>query len=869
MNTKSRLPHLLHRFLIAVLCLVTASAAETPYDALRQDRIELRPRLTRFDLGGKWQVSSAGSDDWFDATVPGCIHTDLLAAKRIPDPFFRDNESRVQWVGETAWAYRRTFEASGELCAHEHVLLRCEGLDTLANILVNGVPVGQGDDMYRSWEFDVKSLLRPGKNSIEVRFAPVVAVIRAKEAQRHLPTWTYPGEAYVRKMPCNFGWDWGPTLITCGIWRNICLVAFDTARLDGVQILQDHSPAGPVKLTFQISAGPAANAALKARLVVTSPEGESRGPVECELTHGSGEIELMIDHPKLWWPAGMGAQPLYTVRVELWNAQGRLLDATQKRIGLRTMRALQQTETAPMQFVVNGVPFFAKGANWIPADAFPTRLSKALLRRYIADAAAANMNTLRFWGGGYYEDDELFDACDELGICVWLDFKFACSTYPAFDAAFLENARQEAVYQVKRLRDHPSIAVWSGNNEIMFFRGGEEWTKDKMSSSDYFRLFGDTLGGVMRSLAPQASYVTGSPDCGDVHFWEVWHGGKPFDAYRNIHGFVSEFGFQSFAAPATVDAFTAAQDRTDVYSPMVKYHERSNRMFMSQPEDGTIGTDKIMKIVRMYFHEPKDFESTLWLSQINQAYGIEFAAEGWRREMPKSMGCVFWQYDDNWPCTSWSSVDYFGRWKALQYRARHFYSPILVSGVFDTTSRNVDIWLTSDELKPVQGRLNWHVTDLAGTELLAGKQGVAVGAQQSARVAESGLRNLLQKFTANNLLIWMAFDINGAPVSSNTLLLANPKELALLDPGLTSEISGSGTEFTVVVGTRHPALWVWLDIAGADARLSDNFVPISPGAPVRFTVKLEQPMAKDDFVRALKVRSLFDTYATPLASLQH
>src|SRR5208282_3603412 len=272
------------------------------------------------------------------------------------------------------------------------------------------------------------------------------------------------------------------------------------------------------------------------------------------------------------------------------------------------------------------------------------------------------MNTLRFWGGGYYEDDELFDACDELGICVWLDFKFACSTYPAFDAAFLENARQEAVYQVKRLRDHPSIAVWSGNNEIMFFRGGEEWTKDKMSSSDYFRLFGDTLGGVMRSLAPQASYVTGSPDCGDVHFWEVWHGGKPFDAYRNIHGFVSEFGFQSFAAPATVDAFTAAQDRTDVYSPMLRYHERSNRMFMSQPEDGTIGTDKIMKIVRMYFHEPKDFESTLWLSQINQAYGIEFAAEGWRREMPKSMGCVFWQYDDNWPCTSWSSVDYFGRW---------------------------------------------------------------------------------------------------------------------------------------------------------------------------------------------------------------
>src|SRR5208283_4867839 len=291
------------------------------------------------------------------------------------------------------------------------------------------------------------------------------------------------------------------------------------------------------------------------------------------------------------------------------------------------------------------------------ADCFANRLTKEVLHRYVADAVAANMNCLRFWGGGYYEDDNLFEACDELGLCIWLDFKFGCTTYPSFDRAFLDNVKAEARDNLRRLRHHPSIALWCGNNEIMFFRGKDQWTKDKMSEGDYYKLFRDLLGEQVRELAPQTDYVTGSPDCGDVHFWEVWHGGKPFEVYRNIHGFVSEFGFQSFAEPKTVRSFTAAADRDSVYSPVMKYHERSNRMYMSVKEDGRIGTDKIMILVRKYFREPKDFQSTLWLSQITQGYGIKYGAEGWRREAPKSMGCVYWQYNDCWPCSSWSSVD--------------------------------------------------------------------------------------------------------------------------------------------------------------------------------------------------------------------
>ncbi len=844
-----------------ILSLMVFAATAIPTQAGDSYEKSSQQNLVRFDLGGRWQVSASGSNDWFGATVPGCIHTDLLAAKRMPDPFYRDNESRVQWVGEQDWTYRRTFQVTGEFYAHEHLLLRCEGLDTLATVFINGVRLGQADNMFRTWEYDAKSLLKPGTNSIEVRFASVPSLIHAKEAERHLPGPHYPGQNYVRKMPSDFGWDWGPTLITCGIWRNISLVAFDAARLADVQILQDHSQTGTVKLAFQVSAGPVTDAALKARLIVTSPDGKIFSPIESLLTNGSGAAELSINHPKIWWPAGMGAHPLYMVRVELLDGQERLLDSMQKRIGLRTMRVLSPTNSSSMQFIVNGVPFFAKGANWIPADVFPTRLSKAQLRHNMTDAAAVNMNMLRFWGGGYYEDDELFDTCDELGICVWLDFKFAGSTVPVFDATYLANVRQEAEDQVKRLRLHPSIAIWCGNNEISYFRGKEEWTTNKMSEADYYLLFGETLGGVMHSLAPQADYVTGSPDCGDMHFWDVWHGGQPFEAYRKIHGFMSEFGFQAFPVPATVDAFTAPEDRTNIYSPMVKYHERSNRPFLGKAEDGTIGTDKIMKIVRMNFREPKDFESTLWLSQINQAYGIEFAAEGWRREMPKSMGCVYWQYNDDWPGTSWSSVDYFGRWKALQYRARHFYAPVLISGVFDPTNNSVALWLTSDELKPVSGKLEWRVTDLAGTELRAGKQDAAVAAQQSLQVGKLDLTDLLKKYGVTNLLVWLSFDMNGKTVSQNLVLFVKPKELELLNPGLSSDVSGSGTDFTISVHAKHPALWVWLDTAGTEAHLSDNFIPMASDSSIRFTVKLEKPMAKRDFVNAVKVHSLFDTFA--------
>jgi beta-mannosidase len=816
--------------------------------------------LSRLDLGGAWQVVQEGSSDVTPATVPGTIHTDLMAAGQIPDPFYRNNERAVQWVGETNWIYSRSFDVPADLLARQHVLLRCEGLDTLATIKVNSVPVAQTDNMFRTYEFDVKKHLRPGANRIEIKFDSVLPVIRDKEAHRKLPTWAYPGAAFVRKEPCNFGWDWGPTLITCGIWRKIELVAFGAARLEDVAVLQDHSQPGKVTLAIDATAAPAPPAGATANVTVHLGS-ENVATATAKVQDGRAKAEISVANPRLWWPAGMGGQPLYDVKVELLDAAGRVLDSSTKRIGLRTLRTIEQSDKEPMHFVVNGVPFFAKGANWIPADSFATRLTKEVLRRYAADAVAANMNCLRFWGGGYYEDDALFDACDELGLCIWLDFKFGCTTYPSYDQAFLDNVKAEARDNLRRLRHHPSIALWCGNNEIMFFRGKDQWTKDKMSEGDYNKLFRDLLGKQVRELSPQTDYVTGSPDCGDVHFWEVWHGGKPFEVYRDIHGFVSEFGFQSFPEPKTVRTFTAPADRESVDSPVMKYHERSNRMYMGASEDGKVGTGKIMLLVKKYFRDPRDFDSTLWLSQITQAYGIKYGAEGWRREMPKSMGCVYWQYNDTWPGSSWSSVDYFGRWKALQYLARRFYAPVLVSGVEDVRAGKVDVHVTSDRLSDSQGKLTWTVSDVAGKTLGSGSSSVEIPARTSRVAASVSLREALQSHGARDLLIWLRLDIGGRTESENLVTLVYPREFNLLDPGMTADVTERDGGYTVTLRAAHPALWTWLELDGEDARFSDNFLHVLQGRPAAIDVFPARPMGKEAFRKALRIRSLYDTYS--------
>jgi beta-mannosidase len=798
-------------------------------------------------LNGSWQVAKAGTGDWIDAEVPGCIHTDLLAAGKIADPFYRDNEKSVQWVGETDWTYRRTFDVDAETLSHRQVRLRCEGLDTLATIRVNGQEIGKTDNMFRTWEFDVKPTLKPGENRIEISIASPAAFVKAHEDKRK-ENKGVTGRSWLRKQPCQFGWDWAPTLITSGIWRNICLEAVDQARLDDVLILQDHSLASGVGLTVQASSQNVADSALRAQFTVVQ-NGQTVGNKTIALTDGKGAGQLLLKNPKLWWPNGLGEQPLYEVRVDLFGGDGSPLDSVTKRIGLRTLQLVEKAKDQPLHFVVNGTDFFAKGANWIPSDAFSNRVTPERLRQYIADAAAVNMNMLRFWGGGYYEEDALYDACDEMGICVWADFKFACASYPAFDAGFLENVRHEARDNLKRLRHHPCIAVWCGNNEISLLVK-DDWSEFSMGRDGYESLFKKALADEVKTWAPQTSYVSGSPDCGDVHYWGVWWGARTFEAYRELSGFMSEFGYQSFPEPRTVYAYTGADDRTSTMTGIMKWHQRC-------PE----GNDRIKSMTGNYFRTGKDFDSTLWVSQLVQAYGVKLGAEYWRQHMPQSMGCLFWQYNDCWPVASWASVDYYGRWKALHYAARHFYAPTMVSGLEDEKAKTVTVFLTSDLPASQGGKLAWRITDLQGALLDDGTVAVDIAPRKSEVAHTLDLNSLSQRHGANNLLVWLKLNIADREVSRNLVTLARPKDLELVDPGLKTEVAETESGFRVTVSAAKPALWAWLSLGETDARFSDNFVHLDSSGTMEIEVTPAKTMSRAEFEKVLVVRSLFDTYA--------
>jgi beta-mannosidase len=800
-------------------------------------------------LNGKWEAAKTGTADWIPAEVPGCIHTDLLAAGKIPDPFYRDNEKQVQWVGESDWLYRRSFDVNAELLAHKQVLLRCEGLDTLATIRINGKEVGRANNMFRTWEFDVKPLLKSGSNQIEIQFDSAVTFVDAMEKKRK-ENKGVTGRAWLRKQPCQFGWDWAPTLITSGIWRGIGLESIDDARLDDVLILQNHS-SNRVNLTIQVKALAVADTPLHA--VVTVTHGEALIKNKFKLQKDEGSAELTLKNPKLWWPAGMGAQPLYDVRVELQDDNGKSLDMTTKRIGLRTLVALEPNENKPLRFAVNGVEFFAKGANWIPSDAFSTRVTPERLRQYVADAVAVNMNMLRFWGGGYYEEDALYDACDEMGICVWADFKFACASYPAFDAQFMDNVRREARDNLKRLRHHPCIAVWCGNNEISLLVK-DDWSEFSMGRDGYNNLFKKLLADEVKTCAPQTSYVSGSPDCGDVHYWDVWWGARTFEAYRELSGFMSEFGYQSFPEPRTVDCYTSADDRTSTMTDIMKWHQRC-----------PLGNDRIKNMTGNYFRAGKDFDSTVWISQLVQSYGIKLGAEYWRQHMPKSMGCLFWQYNDCWPVASWSSVDYYGRWKALHYAARHFYASVMVSGLENTKTGTVDVFVTSDLRSSQSGTLEWSVTDLNGKVLDDGSVAVEIPPQISKVARTLNLQALCQTYGEKNLLVWLTL-LNGKDeLSRNMVSFARPKDMNLADPQMTTEVSEIESGFRVKLSAQKPALWAWLSLP-VDARYSDNFIHLDSHTSVEIDVTPAKPLSRSEFENALSVRSLFDTYDQELLS---
>jgi beta-mannosidase len=849
---------------MSILALLTLTAGTSQSQTVR-DRESGMHRITLSGHTG-WQFREAGKDKWYPATVPGCVHTDLLNNKLIEDPFYRDNEPKLQWIGKTNWEYQTTFNVKSEMLERSHVEMVFEGLDTYANVFLNDKPLLDTDNMFRTWRVDCKRLLRPGANTLRIRFrSPINEVLPVMAKMDYeLPAGNDQGEKtspHTRKAPYQYGWDWGPRFVTSGIWRPVSLEAWDNARVADLHILPKTIRAGVANLTAEVEVVAGAN--VDATIVVDNLTDKTvAAQRSVNLTPGANRVELnfTIPHPSLWWPNGLGAHPLYTFQARLMIA-GDLVDKTTKRTGLRALELRQQRDESgkSFTFVINGVPVFAKGGNWIPADSFPTRISKDKYRKLLGSARDTNMNMLRVWGGGIYESDDFYDLCDEMGILVWQDFMFGCSLYPG-DQKFLDNVRQEAIDNVKRLRNHPSIVIWVGNNEIesgWFHWGWKEKLPAKLWD-DYLKIFYGVLPEVCTSLDPSRPYWPSSPSSnleddpesqkmGDLHYWQVWHASAPFTEYeKQFPRFMSEYGFQSFPQIETVRSYTADGDR-DIQSPVMLAHQKHPR-----------GNQLIREYMLREYPEPKDFESFLYVSQVLQAEGIRIGAEHLRRIMPHNMGSLFWQIDDCWPVASWSSIDYTGRWKALQYYARRFYNDILLSP--HEENGNLNFFIVSDRLQPAAAQLKVSLLDFEGHTLWTRKQEIEVAPLKSKSYLTIPSDRLLAGADPKGAFLFAELLVGGKLVSHNEHFFQPYKNLLQPRPQISAVAVRTRAGFRIILSSDKLARAVYLSAPNYSGFFVDNYFDLIPGRKVEVEFRTGSSVTVNDFRKRLKIHSLADAF---------
>jgi len=851
---------LLASILMLLILMVITSQSQTKLglkSVMRGNKITL-------DKG--WQFREVGKDKWYPASVPGCVHTDLLNNKLIDDPFYRDNEQNLQWIGKTDWEYQTTFEVTPEIIRRANIDLVFEGLDTYANVFLNDEPLLNTDNMFRTWRIDAKRQLKAGANALRLRFrSPIneVLPLMAKMSYQ-LPAGNDQGEKtspHTRKAPYQFGWDWGPRFVTSGIWRSVYLEAWNEARIEDLHILPKQVTAAAASVTAEVEV--MADSSASATIIIENLTDKGiAAKREVSLTTGSNRValEFVVPHPALWWPNGIGAHPLYSFKARLL-INGKPIDETTTRTGLRSLELRQQPDASgkSFTFVVNGVPIFAKGANWIPADSFPTRISKSKYRQLLESARDSNMNMLRVWGGGIYERDDFYELCDEMGILLWQDFMFGCSLYPG-DQAFLDNVRQEAIDNVKRLRNHPSIVIWVGNNEIEsgWFHWG--W-KNQLPASlwdDYKKIFYGVLPEVCSSLDPSRPYWPSSPSSnleddnesqkmGDVHYWQVWHAALPFSEYeKQFPRFMSEYGFQSFPQLETVNTYTMTADQ-DINSPVMMAHQRHPR-----------GNQLIKEYMLREYPQPKDFESFLYVSQVLQAEGIKIGAEHLRRIMPHNMGSLFWQLDDCWPVASWSSIDYTGRWKALQYYARRFYGDLLVSPQVEND--NLKIFVVSDRLQPVAAQLSLSLIDFEGNKLWSRQENIEVAPLNSKAYLTVPTKTFLAGKDPKGVLLLAELLVGGKRVSSNEHFFGAYKDLTMPTPQIEANAAPVRGGFKITLSADKFARAVYLSAPDSSGFFADNYFDLIPGRKVEVEFRTAKPVSLSDFRKQLKVRSMADAF---------
>jgi len=819
-------------------------------------------------LAGVWAFRQAGTQEWLPASVPGCVHTDLLALGRIPDPFAGDNEKRVAWVAEADWEYRYQFDAAPDLIHSPHIWLVCDGLDTLATVSLNGHTLGYTANMFRQYRWDVKPLLKAAENDLRIAFDSPVRFATAQQAIRSLPgvSQAIQGGPHLRKAPCQFGWDWGPQLPPIGIWKDIQLEGYLEARLNEVHLLQDHSN-GQVTVEARATVQRWEQTPLSAVVHITTPDGEILEKKAAINARNEVTIKVPIPKPALWWPNGYGQQPIYQVEISLVQNdtdKGDLFDQRKFQIGLRTIELRQQQDQwgRSFEFVVNSVPIFAKGSNWIPADTFPTRITDQYLEGLIRSAAETHQNMFRVWGGGFYEEECFYDLCDRYGILVWQEFIFSCSIYPLDNPDFIENVRMEVIENIHRLRHRACLALWCGNNEMEWGWADWNWNRPELQDlkSAYGRFFHHTLAAWCQAEDPDHSYWPSSPSSdtpfddpngqhqGDTHYWDVWHKRKPFTAYREQYPrFMSEFGFQALPPLATIRTFANESDWN-----MTSY-------IMEQHQKNASGNSLMVGQMLDTFRLPKDFDSLVYLSMLLQAEGIRYGVEHWRRHPDRIAGTLYWQLNDCWPVASWSSLDYFGRWKALHYAACRFYAPLLLS--IEDNPPEMSVYVTSDLLEPCEGIVNWSLETLDGEVLTSGQSPVDAPPHAATQVCKLDFSHLISDENIRSLVFIAELRHGNQLVAQQMASFVPIKHLSLVDPTLTAKLHIEQDKLIADLTSHSLALLVDVSLTGTDVVFSDNYFNLHAGQTTQVSCSLPAAWTLSRAKKELRLRSVYDSYS--------
>lgn len=860
---------------VVVYALVTF-AIIAPWFSLRA-----QTSVLTMELNKNWEFRQTGMATWLPATVPGTVHTDLMDNKKIEDPYYRLNERGLQWIDKVNWEYRTTVVLTPAMARKQHIIMEFLGLDTYADVYLNGHLLLRADNMHRTWIIDVKEDVKQGENLLSILLkSPIVIGLQKQELFGFgLPAANDQSMAgglgnnqvsvFTRKAGYHFGWDWGPRLVTSGIWRKVCLKAWDNLKIDDLRVVQELRTAKSARLKAELEIVSDLPGKQEISILVNNKPAATQ-QIEIKKGTNSYSIDFEIKNPRLWWPNGLGEQTLYRITAVLGNDQD-VADSRTIQTGLRTIRLIRTPDAdgqgESFYFEVNGRPVFMKGANYIPNDVFLPRVTPATYENIVKSAAGCNMNMLRVWGGGVYEDDLFYDLCDKYGILVWQDFMFACSMYPG-DSAFLDNVKNEAIDNVRRLRNHACMAIWVGNNEIETAWGQWDekagWGYKQLYTRQqrdviwkaYDDVFHHILPDVVNDLTGGEAYWPSSPSAGpgklasyetrsgDMHYWGVWHGLHPFSDFRKYKArFMSEYGFQSFPEFKSVQKYTIPSDY-NIESEVMAAHQRSG-----------IGNLRIKQYMEADYKIPADFEQFLYTGQLLQAEGIKMAMESHRLAMPYCMGSLYWQINDCWPVASWSSMDYYRRWKAVQYFSREAFKNSIITTVEE--KGKIRVYGISDLQKTQKGLLKLRVIDFVGETLWEKTIHAQLPANSSAVIFEADSSSFLGSFDKTKCLLVVSFESGKAIIDSDYHYFSRVKNLALPDPGISLDIKELPEAYSVTITSGKLCKNIFLSSTNSEVQFTDNFTDILPGQSV--TVTCPRTIGPDEFRKGLKFITVYDT----------